>query len=377
MKILLYYHAGSRNHGCEAIVRTICSLFPKDEITLYSFQPDTDYEFGLDRIANIKGCRERKEKYSIGERIKIRFHLLQEGAECYKEMLCETTDWAFSIGGDNYCYKGQPEELAYINREFHKRNVKTALIGCSINSEIVDKIAVQKDLSLYNLIITREIVTYEKMISVGLKNCYLYPDPAFLLPLKRVTEDMPEGNYIGINISPLIVNSVKDKQIVYKNYDKLIEYIINNTGSKIMLIPHVTVEWDNDIVALDKLFVKYQDTGRVIKVGEHDCNELKGYIAKCNTIVCARTHVSIAAYSLGIPTLVVGYSVKSKGIAIDLFGEDNHYVVPVDKLCKEDDLIIAFNWIQNNYSRIKQELQNKQQEITEKLLELPQLFLGK
>ena len=377
MKILLYYHAGSKNHGCEAIVRTICALFSKDEITLYSFQPDTDYEFGLDQLASVKGCKERKEQYSIPERIQIRLHLLQEGAECYREMLKENTDWAFSIGGDNYCYLGQPEELAYINREFYKRNIKTALIGCSINPEIMDRAAVQKDLSLYNLIIARETITYEKMKSIGLENCYLYPDPAFMLPIKEVSDCVPEGDYIGINISPLIMKSGSDKQTVYENYSKLMEYILNNTDSKIMLIPHVTVEWDNDLSALKDLYEKYQNTGRVLKVEEHDCTELKGYFAKCKIVVCARTHVSIAAYSLGIPTLVIGYSVKSKGIATDLFGDDKHYVVPVDELKKEDDLVTAFRWIQDNATRIRQQLLDKQQVIKGQLLELPELFAEK
>lgn len=52
----------------------------------------------------------------------------------------------------------------------------------------------------------------------------------------------------------------------------------------------------------------------------------------------ARTHATIAAYSSLVPTLVVGYSVKARGIARDLFGTEKNYVLPVQLLRKEEDL---------------------------------------
>ena len=61
-------------------------------------------------------------------------------------------------------------------------------------------------------------------------------------------------------------------------------------------------------------------TGRVVFFEDHNCMELKGIISKCRFFVGARTHSTIAAYSMGIPTLVVGYSVKARGIARDLLG---------------------------------------------------------
>ncbi len=51
-----------------------------------------------------------------------------------------------------------------------------------------------------------------------------------------------------------------------------------------------------------------------------------------------RTHATIAAYSTGVPTLVVGYSVKARGIARDLFGTEDGYVLPVQQLKESDEL---------------------------------------
>ena len=66
--------------------------------------------------------------------------------------------------------------------------------------------------------------------------------------------------------------------------------------------------------------------------------ELKGYIARCRFFVGARTHATIAAYSSCVPTLVLGYSVKSRGIARDLFGNEENYVLPVQSLQEPDEL---------------------------------------
>lgn len=52
-----------------------------------------------------------------------------------------------------------------------------------------------------------------------------------------------------------------------------------------------------------------------------------------------------AAYSTCVPTLVVGYSVKSRGIAQDLFGTDKGYVLPVQELNNKDDLNVSFQRI--------------------------------
>ena len=54
--------------------------------------------------------------------------------------------------------------------------------------------------------------------------------------------------------------------------------------------------------------------------------ELKGFIARCRFFVGARTHATIAAYSSCIPTFSVGYSIKAKGIAQDIFGTYKNYV---------------------------------------------------
>ena len=89
---------------------------------------------------------------------------------------------------------------------------------------------------------------------------------------------------------------------------------------------------DNDDVINRKIFEKFRNTNRVKLIAGGNCEELKGYISQCRFFIGARTHATIAAYSSCIPTLVMGYSVKSRGIAKDLFNDYAHFVVPVQDL---------------------------------------------
>ena len=54
-----------------------------------------------------------------------------------------------------------------------------------------------------------------------------------------------------------------------------------------------------------------------------------------------------------VPTLVLGYSVKSRGIATDLFGTDEHYVLPIQELSNVNAVTEAFRWMMNHEHEIK------------------------
>ncbi len=94
----------------------------------------------------------------------------------------------------------------------------------------------------------------------------------------------------------------------------------------------------------------------MVEVKDASCEELKGYIERCSLFVGARTHATIAAYSSCVPTLVVGYSVKARGIAKDLFGTEEHYVIPVQSLREKEDLVKGFRWLQNHQRQIQDRL---------------------
>ena len=49
----LFVHAGSSNHGCEAIVRTTVNIIGQPTI-LYSRKPELDSKYGIDDICELQ-----------------------------------------------------------------------------------------------------------------------------------------------------------------------------------------------------------------------------------------------------------------------------------------------------------------------------------
>ena len=84
--------------------------------------------------------------------------------------------------------------------------------------------------------------------------------------------------------------------------------------------------------------------------------------------VGARTHATIAAYSTGVPTLAVGYSVKARGIARDIFGTEEKYVVSVQNFKNKNDLKNAFQWLEEHEKKVAHILMDRMPEYCEEAL---------
>lgn len=358
--INLYYHCGSANHGCEAIVRSTAKML-NTQLTLWSTAPDADIAYGIDGIVNV--VEDTKQPPTGARLFEFKVHHKLTGSD-YLYTKFEHEDFfssvrpgdiCFSIGGDNYCYGGK-EYLGYYNRIIHEKGGKTVFWGCSFEPSEMDT-TTAKDIARYDLITARESISYETLKAVN-PNTILVADPAFVLD--TVELPLPEGwkddNTIGINASPLIMQCAKDGSVAYEAYCRLIEHILNTTDAAVALIPHVAIENNDDRIPLRSLYEKFASTGRVVLVGDHNCCELKGYISRCRMFIGARTHATIAAYSTCVPTLVLGYSVKSKGIARDIFGTEEHYVLPVQELRDPDELADGFDWLVSNEESIRSHL---------------------
>lgn len=262
----------------------------------------------------------------------------------------------FPSAGITYCYSGF-EQYEILNANFQKKGVKTVLWGCSVEPDLIGE-EMARDLAGYSLITARESISYEALKRVN-PNTRLYPDPAFQLDTVKLPlpEGFDERNTVGINISPTVISFERDSGKTLEAAVTLIRYIIQETDMQIALIPHVV--WGNmdDRIIHKKLYEMFQDTGRVVLLEDHNCMELKGFIARCRLFIGARTHATIAAYSSCVPTVVLGYSVKARGIAKDLFGTEEGYVLPVQSLRGRDNLAQAFAWLLKNEASIRARLQ--------------------
>lgn len=382
MKILLYAHGGSKNHGCEAIVRsTKLLLNTADHITLLSYNPDEDLYYKLDDVVDIYREINQVKKnnfdfifaYIVQKLFKNYNHMDALQHKEAIENLDDDYDYALFIGGDNYCYS-DVKNYAYINQYVRKKVKKTVLWGCSVEPELCKDKTIKKDIEKYSFILARESISYKALKEIN-SNTYLLPDPAFFLPKEEV--DIPAGfipnETVGINLSPLIFKYGNECNIL-NSFKKLIDYILFNSKDKVALIPHAIWHHNDDKRVLYTLYEKYKDNDRVLLIDDHNCMQQKFIISKCKRFVGARTHSTIAAYSTCVPTLVVGYSVKAKGIAKDLFGNIDNYVLPVQNIADSDQLTEKYKWLVEHEEEIKSKLLQKSLEMKELENEYNKLF---
>lgn len=362
MKTVLYMHTGSGNHGCEALVRTTAKLskdYMNSDVVLWTHTMEEELKYGTDKaVDKVISTDELNRKSFDFLYSYFKFRFLKDKDAMHNQFIkvLFKDSVAMSIGGDNYCYPWSAKQGVELDKEIRKYCRKNVFWGCSVEEEFMSPEVVE-DLKGFDLITVRESLSYEVLKRHGI-NAVLVADPAFLLDKKELP--LPEGfiknNTVGINISPLINDYESGESIAYKNYINLIEYIIRNTDMNVCLIPHVVWEYNNDFIPINSLYSKFKATGRVIKLEDHNCEELKGYISRCRFFIGARTHATIAAYSTCVPTLVVGYSIKSRGIAKDLFGTEDNYVVSVQHMKSEDELTKAFEYLLKNETNIKEKL---------------------
>lgn len=337
MKYLIIGYGGRKNKGCEALLLTTVNQIRKNDKTAIINVAVFDYDYEIKhKIPGVDKYIRHNHLENLNEVEKI---LLKEYQNPYnaekiaelgqKEVLEETCDYCFSIGGDNYS-EGDVPYLRIIDKHLKKKNAKIILLGCSLYENIDNELLIE-DLNRFDLIVPRETLTYNELIKVVPKNkLLLMPDPAFSLTTKKININL--DNYICLNVSDIIINYKEEN---FNIIIQFIKYLLKNYKYNILLLPHVYVDSWNDFETLKRIKLEFKKCDRVVLLDKkqyYSSEELKYIISKSKFVIAARTHASIAAYSSKIPTLVLGYSIKSKGIAYDLFDNIKDYVIPKESL---------------------------------------------
>lgn len=353
--MIMYAHGSAYNHGCEAIVRSTVDILglEKEKSILFTNNLQGDLDFHLDELVTLRQVSQPPENRNSLRGMLYRLHAglsknhdlvyyRHFGREQYQQ-LYHQGEIALSIGGDNYCYPGALMALNIRNYWLNKKGTKTILWGASLTEELLSS-QMMEDLNRYSLICVREKLSYDLLKKHGIRTeLVLAPDPAFALKSQDTPwpDSKKHDNVVGINISHFATEA---KGV--ENYRNLMNWILENTDMEIAMIPHVVFPHDpgnNDLLNIRKLLTMLPESDRIFIVdGAYNCCQLKSLISKCRFFVGARTHATIAAYSTCVPTLVVGYSTKSIGIARDLFGTEEGYVCSVQQMQDENMLLQAF-----------------------------------
>lgn len=353
-------HLDSGNRGCEAIARGTIDILGLNKKNYLALSRDISYDTvtGLDSIVSYTS-----NQHNIFQKVFRRLTIINKSeAErdlidftyLYKRSLDSIDDKSitFITGGDMMCYGNN--EVNYITEYLKKVNKKVVLWGCSIGEE---NITPEKEVALrsFDLITARESLTYDFLTNkLGLNNVHLFPDPAFVLKAENC--NLPEyfsNECIGINISNFVTAKIDETSLFGKNLINTINYILSNTSYHIVFIPHVFWTNQDDRIVCNHFLDVLGNNERIHVLNTETMTycQIRYAISQLKMFMGARTHAVISAYSMKVPTIALGYSIKSKGIAKDLFMPE-YSVLDYRNLENEDELVERYICLQSDTEKI-------------------------
>jgi polysaccharide pyruvyl transferase WcaK-like protein len=277
-----------------------------------------------------------------------------------------SADAVLSVGGDNFSMDyGYPFYFMELNRLARERNKKLVIWGATIgpfpeDGRLNDIVA---SLRQADLITARESATVRYLRRIGITdNVRQTADPAFLLPLQAVPDEClrsaSEG-VLGLNVSRILSSYNKSGRVidVIQEISSFLRRVVQSSGLRIALVPHVIdlTSDNNDYAFMQGIYDALKDTGRIYRIPPaYNALQLKYLISRCRFFIGARTHSTIAALSSGVPTLSIGYSLKSRGINEDIFGHQE-YALRIDDL-SAGELFRRFSRMRTDESTIRQRL---------------------
>lgn len=362
-------HLNGGNRGCEGIAKGTAQLLsvPKERLIGLCSDVRLDTSLHIDNVVTLQ----EKRRLSVGFRVINKFYTVflslfridNYRASCfsynylYKTFLRQMKkgDIMVSTGGDMLCY--HDNEVVYTTMLAKKQGVKTVLWGCSMGKENLSERKLDT-LRNFDLIYARESLSCDFFKSLGLNNVFCFPDPAFVLKAEKapIPYCFKKGDVIGLNLSNYTVGAFNLDSPFGKEVRKLLDYIFNNTEYQVLLIPHVLwKEQDDRIISKSVVeeYSRFSDRITVLDSGSMNYLQIRYVISKCVIFIGGRTHAVISAYSMSVPTIALGYSIKSIGIAKDLGVSD--YVVDT-KHIKNGVLLNMFESLVNNLQQINTHL---------------------
>lgn len=403
-RVILFGHTGSRNRGCDALVKSTADLFhrlaPDLEVLLITARRSEDERMGFgeyDRVIEAAGFENSPIRRSAMLIVK---KWLKNDELAYSIKFAALAKYlqdaiVVVVGGDTYCYGyALFAQYEYITNLCRRRHVPCILWGCSVDEHAMTLPGVKENLRKYTYILPREQRTMAVFRQAGFGGGELIPmcDPAFTLQPDGSgirPEHIPSREAIGINISDCMMG--KQEALCSAAVHQVIRHILQHTGMEVFLIPHVfPVKQDSPLMArlyqtrhltsdlqyLRKVYANYQSEPRVHLVdGCYNSKQFKHIISRCQLLIAARTHASIAAYSSCVPTIVVGYSIKAQGLALDLFGTTDHFVIMRDDISDDQCLLRSVEYVLSHREAIKGQLEKVIPEYRQQAVRAAELLL--
>jgi colanic acid/amylovoran biosynthesis protein WcaK/AmsJ len=215
-----------------------------------------------------------------------------------------------------------------------------------------------------SLVTIRESHTLAYLRDLGVSdNVLSVTDSAFVMQPQEMDlrSFWPTGHSVlGLNMSPIVESVRKAAGSTTSVFDETVAFvqgILSASNLGVLLVPHVAPLdgsfRNSDERYLAQIAVAVGDAGGRVRCVPSGCNapQLKYVISRCRYFIGARTHATIAAFSTGVPTISIAYSVKARGINRDLFG-DERYVLDTREV-SADSLAASLSLLDDNEKEIR------------------------
>lgn len=365
-------HLDGGNRGCEGIAKGTAAILgePKENMIGLCRDVALDNCLGIDVKMSLQPCRKFPLWFRLANKVYVnaikvmgfdnfekgRLSRLYKYAPFINQM--HTGDVMLSTGGDMMCY--DDNFVISTTQWAKKRGAKTVLWGCSMGEKNLTP-RKRKVLDMFDIIYARESLSSEFFKGLGLKNVFCFPDPAFVLSPEKtpLPSCFKKGKVLGINLSNFTVGAFHLDTPFGWEVKNLLDYLFNETNYEILLVPHVFWYGQDDRVLASNILREYSRfSNRITILDSEKLNylQIRYIISNCYIFVGARTHAVISAYSTCVPSIALGYSIKSRGIAKDI-GLPSEYVVDCKTIKKQVVLKETFQQVEINYVEIKNHLQ--------------------
>lgn len=387
--VLITGVTGFRNRGVEALVKTniegIKKVFPNSRIKVLTDTPDYDQIRGVYYGAeySIDVFRTRKAKLIKKLEPFTKYIPLSGVFSDYKAGLKQLADSevVLATGGDIFSSDyGDSNQHLYVLELAQRMGKKTGFVAHSIGpfkrkeeANYWKKVAEKSDLITVRESFTQKYIT--EQLGLSKDKVVLTADTAFLLdkPAEADIEKLCRFYNIDLN-EPTVVLSISQgiKQFARLNHNEhfntwkeIIRVALEDLKLQVVLIPHVQERFTfNDDRIISNLLIESLQYDPRIKVisGDHSASEFKGIISKADLVIAERMHAAIAGLSTCVPTAVLGYSIKAKGIMFDLFGkeaEEKELIIPIKDLINKNDISRWLKDLWMSRENIKKQLELK------------------
>lgn len=184
-----------------------------------------------------------------------------------------------------------------------------------------------------DIIFARDEITERHLKILGINTeTHGAPDTAFLLPVSNHHPNVNNENLVGISVSYQARNRYSNPADYTLMIANLINNIIQKYDTSVLLIPNEIESGTDDdkkiAVEINRLVVS--DQCDVLDTSHLSAMDIKNVISQCEAVIAARYHTIIAALSLGIPVLALGWHHKYKGV-LQLFHQDE-YLLDVNSM---------------------------------------------